>query len=158
MLIDTSVYLLSFTFTLPLLFRSVLSTERLEKVTLLSKGNLCGGLLFVDQKNLTDFSSATFVPYLWINMYNENRKNTIRNIIIYLYVTFACEKNSSSDRFQMHLKYTNIYPQFSKTTSLMLQNTESNTLPSELLIRIQKIINEKMWPSSNTTLNNSKEK
>ena len=44
----------------------------------------------------------------------------------------------------MHLKYTNIYPQFSKTTSLMLQNTESNTLQSELLIRIQKIINEKM--------------
>ena len=64
MLIDTSVYLLSFTFALPLLFRSVLSTERLEKVTLLSKENLCGGLLFVDQKNLTDFSSATFVPYL----------------------------------------------------------------------------------------------
>ena len=40
----------------------------------------------------------------------------------------------------------------------MLQNSESNTLPSELLIRIQKIINEKMWPSINTTLNNSKEK
>ena len=50
MLIDTSVYLLSFTFALPLLFRSVLSTEHLEKVTLLSKEILCMGILFVDQK------------------------------------------------------------------------------------------------------------
>ena len=40
MLIDTFVYSLSFTSALPLLFRSVLSTERLEKVTLLSKENL----------------------------------------------------------------------------------------------------------------------
>ena len=57
---------------------------------------------------------------------------------------FACEKNSSLDRFQMNLKRINICLRFFKITSLMLQNTESNTLPSELLIIIQKIINEKM--------------
>ena len=50
MLIDTFVYSLSFTSALPLLFRSVLSTERLEKVTILSKEILCRGLHFVDQK------------------------------------------------------------------------------------------------------------
>ena len=68
MLIDTFVYLLTFTFSLPLLFRIVLSTERLEKVTLLSKENLCMGLLFVDQRNLADSSPAIFVPYLRVTM------------------------------------------------------------------------------------------
>ena len=34
--------------------------------------------------------------------------------------------------------------QFSEITFLVPQNIESNTLPSELLIRIRKIINEKM--------------
>ena len=32
--------------------------------------------------------------------------------------------------------------QFSKITFLLLQNTESNTLPSKLLIRIQKIFDK----------------
>ena len=40
--------------------------------------------------------------------------------------------------------HTHIYMQFGKMTFQVLQNTESNTLPSELLIRIRKIINEKM--------------
>ena len=34
--------------------------------------------------------------------------------------------------------------QFSEITFLVPQNIKSNTLPSELLIRIRKIINEKM--------------
>ena len=68
MLIDTFVHLLSFTFSLPLLFRIVLSTERPEKVTLLSKENSCMGLLFVDQRNLADSSPAIFVPYFRVTM------------------------------------------------------------------------------------------
>ena len=38
--------------------------------------------------------------------------------------------------------YILIYMQFSKITFLVLQNTESNTLPSKLLIRIQKIFDK----------------
>ena len=37
-----------------------------------------------------------------------------------------------------------IYIQFNKITFLVFQNTEANILPSELLIKMQKIINEKM--------------
>ena len=70
----------------------------------------------------------------------------IRNIFVY-------DKNLHARKIfhktvEMYLKYTNrythIYMQFGKITFQVLQNTESNTLPSELLIRIRKIINEKM--------------
>ena len=74
----------------------------------------------------------------------------IRNIFVY-------DKNLHARRIfhktvEMYLKYTNrytqththIYMQFGKITFQVLQKTESNTLPSELLIRIRKIINEKM--------------
>ena len=39
--------------------------------------------------------------------------------------------------------YICIYMQFSKITFPVFQNTESNTSPSELLIEMQKIVNEK---------------
>ena len=80
----------------------------------------------------------------------------IRNIFVY-------DKNLHARKIfhktvEMYLKYTNrytharththththTYMQFGKITFQVLQNTESNTLPSELLIRIRKIINEKM--------------
>ena len=74
----------------------------------------------------------------------------IRNIFVY-------DKNLHARKIfhktvEMYLKYTNrythihiyIYMQFSEITFLVPQNIESNTLPSELLIRIRKIINEKM--------------
>ena len=82
----------------------------------------------------------------------------IRNIFVY-------DKNLHARKIfhktvEMYLKYTNRYThahahtrihiyiyicmQFSEITFLVSQNIKSNTLPSELLIRIRKIINEKM--------------
>ena len=64
---------------------------------------------------------------------------------------FVCYKNlharkivpKTVGRIYPHI-YIYIYIQFSKITFLVFQNTEANILPSELLIKMQKIINEKM--------------
>ena len=161
MLIDTFVYSLSFTSALPLLFRSVLSTEQLEKVILLSKEIYVGDCILLTKNTQKIFCLLLLcgISELQDNKYTMITER-IRNIFVY-------DKNLHARKIfhktvEMYLKYTNrythacthtrthphshthIYMQFGKITFQVLQNTESNTLPSELLIRIRKIINEKM--------------
>ena len=66
MLIDTFVYSLSFTSALPLLFRSVLSTEQLEKVILLSKEIYVGDCILLTKNTQKIFLSATFVWHIGV--------------------------------------------------------------------------------------------
>ena len=153
MLIDTFVYSLSFPFALPLLFRFVLSTEQLEKVILLSKEIYVGDCILLTKNTQKIFCLLLLcsISELQDNKYTMITER-IRNIFVY-------DKNLHARKIfhktvEMYLKYTNrytharththIYMQFGKITFQVLQNTESNTLPSELLIRIRKIINEKM--------------
>ena len=161
MLIDTFVYSLSFTSALPLLFRSVLSTEQLEKVILLSKEIYVGDCILLTKNTQKIFCLLLLcgISELQDNKYTMITER-IRNIFVY-------DKNLHARKIfhktvEMYLKYTNrythahahahtrihiyiyIYMQFSEITFLVPQNIESNTLPSELLIRIRKIINEKM--------------
>ena len=155
MLIDTFVYSLSFTSALPLLFRSVLSTEQLEKVILLSKEIYVGDCILLTKNTQKIFCLLLLcgISELQDNKYTMITER-IRNIFVY-------DKNLHARKIfhktvEMYLKYTNrythacthththIYMQFGKITFQVLQKTESNTLPSELLIRIRKIINEKM--------------
>ena len=84
MLTDTFVYSLSFPFALQLLFRSVLSTEQLGKVILLSKENLCRGLHFADQKHSKDFCLLLLcgISELQDNKYTMITER-IRNIFVY---------------------------------------------------------------------------
>ena len=159
MLIDTFVYSLSFTSALPLLFRSVLSTEQLEKVILLSKEIYVGDCILLTKNTQKIFCLLLLcgISELQDNKYTMITER-IRNIFVY-------DKNLHARKIfhktvEMYLKYTNrythahahahtrihiyiyIYMQFSEITFLVPQNIKSNTLPSELLIRIRKIINE----------------
>ena len=151
MLTDTFVYSLSFAFALPLLFRSVLSTEQLEKVILLSKEIYVGDCILLTKNTQKIFCLLLLcgISELQDNKYTIITER-IRNIFVY-------DKNLHARKIfyktvEMYLKYTNrythihiyIYMQFSEITFLVPQNIELNTLPSELLIRIRKIINEKM--------------
>ena len=157
MLIDTFVYSLSFPFALPLLFRSVLSTEQLEKVILLSKEIYVGDCILLTKNTQKIFCLLLLcgISELQDNKYTMITER-IRNIFVY-------DKNLHARKIfhktvEMYLKYTNrythahahtrihiyIYMQFSEITFLVPQNIKSNTSPSELLIRIRKIINEKM--------------
>ena len=87
--------------------------------------------IFVYDKNLhaRRIFHKTVEMYLkYTNRYTHAHAHTRIHIYIYIYVYI----------------YIYIYMQFSEITFLVPQNIKSNTLPSELLIRIRKIINEKM--------------
>ena len=91
--------------------------------------------IFVYDKNLhaRKIFHKTVEMYLkYTNRYTHTHIYIYVHIYVYIYIYIY---------IYIHIY---IYMQFSEITFLVPQNIESNTLPSELLIRIQKIINEKM--------------
>ena len=139
MLLDTFVYSLPFTFALSLLFCSVVSTERLEKVTLLST-KICLGEYFSLARETQQILRLLLQCHIYVlkDIKHVLKTKRIRN-------TFICNKNLRARKIvhktvEMNLKLM----QFSKLTLLVLQNTESNTLSNELVLRIHRFINGKM--------------
>ena len=108
MLTDTFVYSLSFPFALPLLFRSVLSTEQLEKVILLSKEIYVGDCILLTKNTQKIFCLLLLcgISELQDNKYTMITER-IRNIFVY-------DKNLHARKIfhktvEMYLKYTNRY-------------------------------------------------
>ena len=108
MLTHTFVYSLSFPFALPLLFRSVLSTEQLEKVILFSQEIYVGDYILLTKNTQKIFCLLLLcgISELQDNKYTMITER-IRNIFVY-------DKNLHARKIfhktvEMYLKYTNRY-------------------------------------------------
>ena len=115
MLLDTFVYSLPFTFALSLLFRSVVSTERLEKVTLLST-KICLGEYFSLARETQQILRQLLQCHIYVLQDNKYILKTkrIRN-------TFICNKNLRARKIvhktvEMNLKYAVQQVNFTSTS------------------------------------------